>query len=134
MAYLATALSSPSTFTATSMKLFDSGFSIPLRITYTRPSCPTNFLLAPNCEIADRVSFASFFLSKVNKSNLQHLRLHISLGSFALWANTYGMYFEAMRAVRQPVSPSRQNSDAFPFGATAHDGCLAVLLQFDGEL
>jgi hypothetical protein len=42
-AYLATILSLPPIFTATSIKLLVAAFSLPLTITYSSPSWPTTF-------------------------------------------------------------------------------------------
>ena len=114
------------------MKLSDPGFSIPLTIAYSRPSCPRNFLPAPNCEIADRVSRASLFLSNDKKANLPYPRLHMSSGSFASWTGTRDAYSRKVDGPPGCVPQvALQSSLATPLcpGGTAHDGLLTVLFQ-----
>ena len=131
--YLATAFSTPLTFTATSMKLSEPGFSIPLTIAYSRPSCPTNFLPDPDCEIAERVSRASLFLSNATKLNLPYLRLDIRplpMRRAPQLAPRISRKVGGPPGCVPRVVPAVVNSDAsFCPGWTAHDGLLAVMLQ-----
>ena len=118
--YLATAFSTPLTFTATSMKLSEPGFSIPLTIAYSRPSCQriscrTRIAKSPK-EYPGQV-----FFYRTPQNSICHTSVWIFVRFLCVVHRNSRRVFREKWAARQVVSPesSLQSSIATPLFALA---------------
>jgi hypothetical protein len=102
--------------------------SAPLAIAYSRRA---NFLPAPNCERAERVFIASFFLSNVREVTLQCLLCILGLGFLAPRTSTRGATLKSMWAALSLLSPQPSMATPLWSGGTAHNICPSMLFPGD---